>query len=97
MIVVDNVSLHAGQFRLERASLSVPTGSYGMLMGKTGSGKTTILESIAGLKHVVSGRILLGNRDVTQLKPAERNIGYVPQDALLFPHMSVEAARQDAG
>ncbi len=89
MIVVQNVTVHAGHFRLEKASLEVPTGAYGMLMGKTGSGKTTILEAIAGLKHVAAGRILLGNRDVTQLKPAERNIGYVPQDGALFSTMSV--------
>jgi ABC-type sugar transport system ATPase subunit len=60
-----------------------------MLMGRTGCGKTTILEAIAGLKHIVSGRIRLGDRDVTNLKPAERNIGYVPQDGALFSTMSV--------
>lgn len=60
-----------------------------MLMGKTGSGKTTILEAIAGLKHVASGRISLGEREVTRLKPAARNIGYVPQDGALFSTMSV--------
>lgn len=58
-------------------------------MGKTGSGKTTILESICGLKHVISGRIVLNGVDVTWLKPAERNIGYVPQDGALFSTMSV--------
>ena len=67
----------------------ITTGAYGMLMGRTGSGKTTILEAIAGLKHVTSGRILLGQRDVTHLKPAERNIGYVPQDGALFSTMTV--------
>jgi len=58
-------------------------------MGKTGSGKTTILESICGLKHVVSGSITLDGVDVTRMKPAERNIGYVPQDGALFSTMSV--------
>ena len=89
MIVVDRVTIHAGQFRLDEASFEVPTGHYGMLMGRTGCGKTTILEAIAGLKRIFSGSIRLGDRDVTALKPAERNIGYVPQDGALFSTMSV--------
>jgi len=89
VIVVDKVTIQAGHFRLEAASLEVPTGDYGMLMGRTGCGKTTILEAIAGLKQVVAGAIRLGDRDVTALKPAERNIGYVPQDGALFSTMSV--------
>ena len=60
-----------------------------MLMGKTGSGKTTILEAITGLKSVPAGRIVLCGTDVTRLKPAERNIGFVPQDGALFSTMSV--------
>ncbi len=90
MIVVDKVTIQAGQFQLKAASLELQTGHYGMLMGRTGCGKTTILEAIAGLKHVISGKIRLGNRDVTDLKPAERNIGYVPQDGALFSTMSVQ-------
>ncbi len=89
MIVVDKISVQTGQFRLDQASLQVPTGAYAMLMGRTGCGKTTILEAIAGLKPVQAGTIRLGERDVTRLKPAERNIGYVPQDGALFTTMSV--------
>ena len=89
MIVVEKLTIRSGQFVLKDADLTVPTGAYGMLMGRTGTGKTTILEAIAGLKHVVSGTIILGERVVTQLKPAERNIGYVPQDGALFSTMSV--------
>lgn len=89
MIRVIDVSLHAGSFRLERASLELASGAYGVLMGKTGSGKTTLLEAIAGLKPVSGGQIVLGNRDVTRRKPAERNLGYVPQDGALFHTMTV--------
>ncbi len=89
MIVIEKLTVHSGQFTLKDASFVVPTSAYGMLMGRTGSGKTTILETIAGLKRVTGGRILLGNRDVTDLKPAERNIGYVPQDGALFSTMTV--------
>jgi ABC-type sugar transport system ATPase subunit len=58
-------------------------------MGATGRGKTTILESICGLRPVAAGRILLDGIDVTRFKPAARNIGYVPQDLALFPTMTV--------
>ena len=72
--------MRAGTFRLENVTFEVPTGHYAILMGRTGSGKTTILESLCGLKSVVNGSIELMGRDVTHLKPAERGIGFVPQE-----------------
>lgn len=89
MIALDNVSLRAGTYQVVGLSLTLPSGCYGVLMGKTGSGKTTILEAIAGLKPVRSGRILLMGREVTHLPPAGRGVGYVPQDLALFPTMTV--------
>jgi ABC-type sugar transport system ATPase subunit len=89
MIEIDNLSLRAGRFHLEGLSLHVPQGQYAVLMGKTGSGKTTLLEAISGLKPVQGGTIRLLDQDVTRLKPAERGIGYVPQDLALFPTMTV--------
>ena len=89
MIQVEALCTHAGTFRLEEVSFEIPSGGYGVLMGKTGSGKTTILEAITGLKSVSAGRIVLADGDVTCLKPADRNIGFVPQDGALFSTMSV--------
>jgi molybdate/tungstate transport system ATP-binding protein len=89
VIQVDSLTVQVGKFRLEDISFEVPTGDYCALMGKTGSGKTTILESICGLKQVISGRIILDDVEVTRFKPAERNIGYVPQDGALFTTMTV--------
>jgi ABC-type sugar transport system ATPase subunit len=60
-----------------------------MLMGKTGCGKTTLLEAICGLKRPWQGQVCLMGQEVTRLKPAMRGIGYVPQDGALFPSMSV--------
>jgi len=89
MISLRQVAVRQGTFALENVSLDIPTGEYAVLMGKTGSGKTTVLEAICGLRAVAAGRIWLVGRDVTDLKPAARGIGYVPQDGALFSTLSV--------
>lgn len=89
MISVRNLTLAQGAFRLDGASFEVPTGQYGVLMGRTGTGKTTILEAICGLRPLRAGSVQLMGHDVTFLKPAERGVGYVPQDRALFPTMTV--------
>jgi ABC-type sugar transport system ATPase subunit len=89
MITVENLSIQQGAFVLRDVTFSVPVGRYAVLMGRTGTGKTTILEAIGGLRPIRAGRITLSDVDVTRSKPASRNIGYVPQDAALFTAMSV--------
>ena len=89
MIRLRGLAVQAGEFRLNGIGLEIPTGQYGVLMGRTGSGKTTILEAICGLRRVLGGSIELMGRDVTGLPPAERGIGYVPQDRALFQTMTV--------
>lgn len=89
MIAVEHLKVRVGGFALEDVSFDVPTGQYAVLMGRTGAGKTTLLEALCGLKPVAGGTIRLNERDVTQLKPAERGIGYVPQDRALFQTMTV--------
>lgn len=89
MISIENLCVRAGTFRLSGICFEIPTGKHGVLMGKTGSGKTTILEALCGLRDPVSGRIVLMERDVTTLPPALRGVGYVPQDRALFQTMTV--------
>lgn len=89
MIELKNISLRAGTFELNQLNMTIPSGSYAVLMGNTGQGKTTILETICGLRRVTSGQVLLAGRDVTAERPANRNVGYVPQDLALFPTLSV--------
>lgn len=90
-IELRDLSIIAGAFALREVSLSVRAGEYVALMGRTGQGKTTILEAVAGLREIEAGEIILAGRNVTQLPPAQRGVGYVPQDLALFPTMSVRA------
>ena len=89
MIAVEGLSLRQGRFTLGGVSFFVPSGAYAVLMGRTGAGKTTLLELLAGLRYPTTGRILIAERDVTTLPPSARNVGYVPQDAVLFKTMNV--------
>lgn len=89
MIQLCDVAVKAGDFSLGGISFHVDSGQYAVLMGQTGRGKTTILESICGLRKITSGRILVHGADVTHASPGDRQIGYVPQDLALFPTLNV--------
>ena len=89
MIELRDVAIRAGDFQLSNLAFRIEAGQYAILMGRTGRGKTTILESICGLRKVASGKIFVQGTDVTDWSPADREIGYVPQDLALFPTMSV--------
>lgn len=70
-------------------NLSVPKGEFLALVGPSGAGKTTLLRIIAGLEPRYTGRLCIGDRDVTRVPARERNIGFVFQSYALFRHMSV--------
>ncbi len=89
MIRIEGLAVRAGGFCLGGISLEIPEGHYGILMGRTGSGKTMLAECLCGLRVIESGKIVLAGQDVTQVRPALRNIGYVPQDGALFSTMTV--------
>ena len=78
---------------LDDVSLRIPRGSLVAVLGPSGCGKTTLLRAVAGLLPVASGTITVGGRLVTgpgvQRAPEKRGMGWVPQDASLFPHLSV--------
>ena len=59
------------------------------VVGRSGSGKTSMLEAIAGLRPRAGGRVAIDGDDVMELPPERRRIGYVPQDVALFPHLNV--------
>lgn len=93
MIRLENISWIApGKGRspiLDGLSFEVPSAAYAVLMGRTGSGKTTLLEILCGLRSPGSGTVRIDGREVTDLPPGERGIGYVPQDGALFPTLTV--------
>src|SRR6267142_2628330 len=89
MIRLDRVTVRVGGFELREISFEVRPRAYAVLMGRTGSGKTTLVEAICGIKRIDGGEIWLMNREVSGLRPGERGIGYVPQDRALFSTMSV--------
>ncbi len=87
----ENVSVAYGNLVvLESLTLTVNPGEIVALIGPSGSGKTTALRAVAGFVRPSSGRITIGDRDVTNLPPYERNIGMVVQNYALFPHMRVD-------
>jgi multiple sugar transport system ATP-binding protein len=75
-------------------SLRIEDGEFMVLVGPSGCGKSTLLRLIAGLEDVDAGAIWIGERDVTELPPRERDIAMVFQSYALYPHMSV---RQNLG
>ncbi|MER6999842.1 ABC transporter ATP-binding protein [Streptomyces sp. NPDC000410] len=87
----DGVSVAYGRNTvLDTLDLTVEPGEVMALLGPSGSGKTTALRAVAGFVRPVSGRVFIGDRDVTDLPPHRRGIGMVVQQYALFPHLRVE-------
>ncbi len=70
-------------------NLEIPDGEFAVLVGPSGCGKTTTLQMVAGLETISSGTLLIGDKDVTDLPPKERDIAMVFQSYALFPHLNV--------
>jgi multiple sugar transport system ATP-binding protein len=89
-IVIDKVRKDFGAVTaLQSVSLNVEDGEFVALLGPSGCGKTTLLRIIAGLETQTSGRIVIGDRDVSALKPMQRGLAMVFQNYAVFPHMTV--------
>lgn len=88
-VAVRNFSLRRGNFRLKNINLTVHKNEILAIIGKTGSGKTMLLEAISGAYRVKEGQIFISGTDVRSLPIEKRGIGFVYQDFGLFPHMTV--------
>ncbi len=88
MLKVEHLHLRLGEFDLRDISFEVLESEYFVLLGPTGTGKTVLVECIAGLHQPQRGRILLKGQEITKLAPEERGIAYVPQDYALFPNLT---------
>jgi len=75
---------------LNEVSLKLPSSKFVALLGPSGCGKTTLLRAIAGFEKIDSGRIFLGENDISHLQVHQRSMNYVFQDYALFPHLTVE-------
>jgi spermidine/putrescine transport system ATP-binding protein len=74
---------------VEDMTLTVPQGSFFALLGASGCGKTTTLRMVAGLEEPTSGQVLLGDRDISRLRPYRRPVNTVFQSYALFPHLDI--------
>ncbi|WP_309081258.1 ATP-binding cassette domain-containing protein [Zhihengliuella sp.] len=74
---------------VDSLNLEIADGEFLVLVGPSGCGKSTTLRMLAGLEDVNAGRILIGDRDVTDVAPKDRDIAMVFQNYALYPHMSV--------
>jgi multiple sugar transport system ATP-binding protein len=89
-VVMKDVYKSFGKVEVVRGvDLEVASGEFCVLLGPSGCGKSTLLRMIAGLEDVGSGQIDIGDRDVTDLEPNERDVAMVFQSYALYPHMTV--------
>jgi len=91
-IVLDRITRTFGPevTAVDDVSLEIEDGEFMVLVGPSGCGKTTILRMVAGLEEVTAGEVIVGDRQVTDLPPKDRDMAMVFQNYALYPHMTVE-------
>lgn len=89
VILQNTTKSFAGNRALDDISMTVPDGSFVVLLGPTGAGKTTTLRMVSGLDTPDSGDVFIGGRSMRGLTPAQRNVAMVFQQYSLYPHLSV--------
>ena len=88
---LQNISMkYQNEFIIDNLNFNVERGELLILLGSSGCGKTTLLKIIAGLIHPEKGKIIIEDQDITDFSPQRREIGYVPQSQVLFPHLNIK-------
>ncbi|MCY0150129.1 ABC transporter ATP-binding protein [Hoeflea sp. G2-23] len=89
-VILKNVTKRFdSEVALDNVSMTIPDGSFVVLLGPTGAGKTTTLRMVSGLDTPDSGEIFIGGQSMTGLTPAQRNVAMVFQQYSLYPHLTV--------
>jgi molybdate/tungstate transport system ATP-binding protein len=88
-LTLQNITFRIGDFHLENQSMEIHKSEYFVLTGNNGAGKSVLIKLMAGIYQPIEGSILIEGQDVAQVPPWQRNIGYVPQDGILFPDRTV--------
>ncbi len=89
MVQIEDYSIQLGNFKLNKINLDIGEKEIFAVLGKTGSGKTVLLESVAGFYKKFSGRLNVFGKNIVTVPLEKRQIGFVYQDFGLFPHMTV--------
>ena len=90
-IKLEGVSKSFGKITaLEQVNFEMQDGEYITILGPSGCGKTTLIKIVAGIWTPTEGRVLVDNKDITNTPMEERDLGYVFQNIILFPHMNVK-------
>src|SRR5579885_2101372 len=91
VIYEDATCVYPGAERpaVDKLNLDIQDGEFLVLVGPSGCGKSTSLRMLAGLEEVNAGKIWIGDRDVTNLSPKDRDVAMVFQNYALYPHMTV--------
>lgn len=89
MVQIEDYSIQLGNFKLNKINLDIKEKEIFAVLGKTGSGKTVLLESIAGFYKKFSGNLNVFGKNIIKVPLEKRQIGFVYQDFGLFPHMTV--------
>jgi molybdate transport system ATP-binding protein len=86
---IENINITLGKFTLTNVDFGIKKGEYVTIIGPSGSGKSILLETVAGFYKPKSGKVYLNDEDITDKPIESRNISIVYQDYVLFPHMNV--------
>ncbi len=90
VIKLENLAKQYGSTRvIHDINLSMDENEFTVMVGPSGCGKSTTLRMIAGLESVTGGKIFMGDKEISQLEPKERDLAMVFQDYALYPHMNV--------
>ena len=90
-IRLEGVSKRFGKIAaLQKVDFEMRDGEYVAILGPSGCGKTTLIKIIAGIWPPTEGQVFIDNRDITGVPIEERDLGYVFQNIILFPHMTVK-------